>query len=189
MQTYAGLRIGNYLYFALHAYLQQRSGRDFRVLDSGLDPDWHNALPRLSPLLASQREGRRRQRSHIPSSFYQRFGVDFTVADVEEFVRAVVLPDLPEPAEVADLVVNVRRGDYYSDAGFRSLYAFDISDFVRRAVIAAAKSGPSVWTSVVSDDPEWCRGNLGWLNEHTDRLTFSAPGAGPVANFSGNQLG
>src|SRR5688500_15530072 len=89
--TYPGLGIGNYLYFALHAYVEQRAGRSAWVLDSGVPAAWRDALPGLVPLLAGERQRAWRRTTYIPAGFLQRFGVDFTAEDLDEFVHNVVL--------------------------------------------------------------------------------------------------
>jgi hypothetical protein len=185
LATYPGLGVGNYLYFALRAYTEQRDGRPFWVLDSGLDPAWRDALPGLVPLLADERQRSWRRTVHIPPGFLQGFGVDFSADDLAVFVRDVVLPTLPRAAAPSpDVVVNVRRGDYYENPGFRELYGFDIADYVERAVDEATEGSRVGWLSVVSDDPPWCERHLGWLGERAERVTFGARQPGPVGDFA-----
>ncbi len=184
VDTYPGLGVGNYLYLALYAATQRRAGRPTWVQDTGLDPAWREALPRLVPLLAGPSEARWRRRTHLPSTFFQAFGTDFTAVDLAVFVQEVILPTLPLPADpTPDLVVNVRRGDYYDNPDFRALYGFDVPAYVRAAVGQATAGGSVSWLSVVSDDPAWCAEHLAWLAEHADRVTFGAQGVGQVGDF------
>ena len=143
LETYPGLRIGNYLYFALHAH-QRRSGRSrLRILDSGLDGAWLEAFPRLVDLMATPLQARWWPRNSIPPSFLQEFGAHFTGAALDEFVGSVLIASsaLAEAVEddVPDLVVNVRRGDY-TEPEFINLYGFDIADYVRRATTEAGEA-------------------------------------------------
>lgn len=94
--------------------------------------------------------------------------VDFDA--VERFLKRVILPGsaLVTESRTPDntLVVNVRRGDYYSDPEIRLQYGFDAQTYVRAAVDRAINEGglPSE-IDVVSDGADWCRVHLGWLEE------------------------
>ena len=185
--TYPGLRLGNVLYFALHANLQQASGVNYRVLDPGPDEDWRRDLPSLNSLLLHPSKLRLTDhRAHIPPSFLQTFGDDFTRTQLEQFVRdrlSDVLRGTFAPDE--DMVVlNVRRGDYYSDPTFRSLFGFDVPDYTRRAIAALEQSsGPANQILVVSDDPTWCTANLGFLDYGRRSVRFSAGADTPLDNL------
>lgn len=189
--TYQGLRLGNILYLALHAHLQQTAGADFRVVDPAPADGWATAIPGLAGLLVHPGQVRHTDRRvHLPPSFLQGYGEDFTRAELSEFVRHRLLDVLgrPAPGEQAvdgdELLVNVRRGDYYSDPSFRAAYGFDVPDYVRRALVQAERaSGPVVSVRVVSDDPTWCRAHLGFLAGGGRRVSWSAPTDGPLANL------
>jgi hypothetical protein len=184
--TYPGLGVGNYLYFMLDAYAHSVRGRPSRVLDSGLDPSWRSALPRLEPLLAGPDDLAWRQTHHIPPSFLQHYGEDFSPAELERFVRELLLPDLPVPdsGRTPDVVVNVRRGDYYADLSFRSLYGFDVVDYVHRALDELGEVTSPTWLSVVSDDPGWCAEHLHTLRGRAGTVTFGAQRPGSLGDFT-----
>jgi hypothetical protein len=182
--TYPGLGVGNYLYFLLAAYADSVAGAPARVLDSGLDPAWRAALPRLEPLLAGPEDLAWRRARYIPPSFLQAYGVDFSSAELQRFVREVMLPTLPLPVgPTPDVVVNVRRGDYYADPAFRRLYGFDVVDYVHRALDELATVTTPAWLSVVSDDPAWCAEQLAGLADRADRVTFGAQTPGSLGDF------
>jgi hypothetical protein len=63
------------------------------------------------------------------------------------------------------LVVNVRRGDYYSVPEFRARYGMNIVGWVNAAVPIALESTSLTQIQFVSDDLEWCRENLGHLEQ------------------------
>lgn len=183
LDTYPGLGFGNYLYFALKAYTERAQGRPTWVLDSGLNPLWTAAMPLLRDLLAKPATAAFRRVRHLPQRFHQTYGVDFTAEELERFVTAVILPARPPAHESPDVVVNVRRGDYYSDPGLRRIYAFDVPGYVRTAVGPACAAARPAWLSVVSDDVDWCRRELAWLTAHADTVTFGARTPGPVGDF------
>src|SRR3954463_13613148 len=68
--TYPGLGVGNYLYFALRAYLLSGEGRDYRVtLDDGVRP-WLAVMPALQSYFVEHSDVRLlERREHISPSF------------------------------------------------------------------------------------------------------------------------
>lgn len=59
------------------------------------------------------------------------------------------------------LVVNVRRGDYYSVPEYRAEFGMDVPGYVRRAVQSSVEAnGLPSEVLVISDDIPWCRNNL-----------------------------
>lgn len=170
--------IGNLLQLAMWAH----DGRD-----AG-EARWIRCTPRLEPWLAVfpglhnvvllDHQVRFTDRRVAPWSEAARtVGVDGAVAlheqvdvlAVESFVRGVLLPGTTlgsahgaQPDDV--LVVNVRRGDYYSDPEIRKQYGFDVISYLRAAVAGSVeRDGAPPRISVVSDDIAWCRSHLSWL--------------------------
>ncbi len=86
-------------------------------------------------------------------------------AQLDGFVGDLVLPG-SEVASVPDglagaLVVNVRRGDYYSVPEHRAEFGMNQIGYVREAVERSlADNGVPARFVVVSDDSEWCRRHL-----------------------------
>jgi len=183
LDTYPGLGLGNYLFFALRAHIERQQGFRTWVLDSGLNPRWGEALPLLVPLLTGPRSAAFRRLRHIPQYFHQGYGSDFTRAQLEQFISEVILSARPPQALTPDLVINVRRGDYYVDPGLRKIYAFDVPRYIRQAIPNATNGAPTGWLSVVSDDVAWCRRKLSWLADHAEIVTFGAQTPGPVGDF------
>ena len=76
-------------------------------------------------------------------------------------------------------MINVRRGDYYSNPGLRERYGFDQIGYLAAALPAAGDADRAL---VVSDDIEWCRAHLdGLLAQRIARVDYAPPGA--VSNF------
>jgi Glycosyl transferase family 11 len=183
LDTYPGLGFGNYLYFALQAHIERLSGHRAWVLNTGIDPRWTEAMPTLRGLLTSPGKAALRHVRYIPERFYQEYGKDFSTQQLQQFLTDIVLPARPQAFQPPDLVVNVRRGDYYSNPGLSRIYAFDVPAYVRHAVGVATAENPVSWLSVVSDDAAWCREELAWLSDQADHVTFGAQVPGPVGDF------
>lgn len=190
--TYPALRVGNYLYFALHAHIRRQAGQDLRVVDSGLGDEWLALFPGLEDLLVPAGAVRfHDRRMHIPRGFLQGFGSDFTRADLAAFVSARLaaspsfrdrLAALPE-APLGTLVVNVRRGDYYADEPFRRVFGFDVAPYLAQAIAAAEDAEPVRRILVVSDDPDWCTRTLAGLGIAPPEGVQARPAGDPVADF------
>lgn len=151
----AGLRLGNFLYVWLHAYVRSAPGRPAVALAApGMVP-WLEAFPELRDLTVNRHEVRFADRREWDRKYmYQRFGPDFSAEDLHAFVSDVLAPHIM-PDLAGTIVVNVRRGDYYTD--FYDKYAFDQVGYIE-AAMQRIGSGSAV--TVVSDDPDWCREHL-----------------------------
>lgn len=64
-----------------------------------------------------------------------------------------------------DLVINVRRGDYYSNAVIRKNFGIDTVGYIKKAAREAFDHHQYRQIFVVSDNLEWCKENLGFLQE------------------------
>jgi hypothetical protein len=152
----AGLRLGNFLYLWLRAHRRTRGGSPTVVRRSQAMMPWLELLPEVMALTVSDDAIRFRDRREWDNTFlYQRFGVDFTGQDVRAFVDDVLAPHIP-PDLSRTVVVNIRRGDYYTE--FREKYGFDQVGYVREALTRFSDMHRVL---VVSDDVEWCRANIG----------------------------
>lgn len=175
-----GPRFGNVLYFWLHAHRQSRQGRPWVVQVPPEVRPWVGVLPGLVSLSVDAPRMRDR-RVWPPERLWQRFGVDFSRGDVDAFVRERLLPApllAAAPARPAgEVVVNVRRGDYYSVAKHRGNYGFDIVSYVSEGLDRCRARGPVTSVHVVSDDPSWCREHLAPLAaERGLAVSFADPG-------------
>jgi hypothetical protein len=166
---------------------------DYWVLDPEVSADWVDQLPVVKSMLLPSTELRfADRRIDLTQTFFQEWGVDFTAAELEDFVEAAIF-DTPmwdswsRGAEASDdaLTVNVRRGDYYSDPKFRAMFGFDNLSFIERAIGEVVEEGGRPQKiRVVSDDLLWCRANLGGLlTHHASDVVFLGPEAGILTNF------
>ncbi len=189
--------LGNLLQLAMWAHDGTSDGQPRWMRSTPrLDP-WLSVFPGLRTVVLTHDEVRFTDRRVRPWSHEaRRTGVDgavplhepVDVEAVERFLREVMLPRSTVAARFgADgptdgLVVNVRRGDYYSETELRRQYGFDVVTYVRVAVAGSvAREGRPPTITVVSDDIEWCRRELGFLDGVAP--TSFGGGSGPVDDF------
>jgi hypothetical protein len=168
-----GLRLGNFLYLWLRAHARSHGGSPTAVRESEAMAAWLEIVPELTGLTIAPADLRFRDRREWDAAFlYQRFGIDFSREQLHAFVSEVLAPHVPLDESDA-VVVNIRRGDYYTD--FREKYAFDQPGYVREALTHFADV-PRIL--VVSDDARWCRENLDdLLREVAPEVAYADPDA------------
>lgn len=180
-------RLGNILYFWLHAWtLRKRGGKGWVLSSPEIDEVLH-WFPGARGLVVASDGLRRTDRwIEVPPLFFQQFGKDFSGEELNEFVREVLLTSaalgrgMDAHAALADadtVTIHVRRGDYFSDDRYRPRFAMDIDHYLPGAVRLARAQGPISRFVVVSDDPQWCAENLAWLTEGVASVEI-AEGAG-----------
>lgn len=160
-------RVGNLLYFWLHADIEAAAGRDLRVLRNDHVAAWEPIWPELPAQLGADVVRRTDRRLDVPPMHFQRFGYDFDRSQLADFIGTRLLtPQFDALAPDRDpglLVVNVRRGDYYSNEEYRARYAMDVVRYVRCAADLAAGGSKISRVALVSDDPKWCLDHLDFL--------------------------
>jgi hypothetical protein len=138
---------------------------------------WLDAFPRLGDLTVGKQDVRFADRREWDRKYlYQRFGRDFDTEDLRGFVSKVLAPHIT-PDLTKTIVVNVRRGDYYTE--FYDKYAFDQVGYVAAAI---ERVGAGSAVRVVSDDPAWCREHLDGVLRRAGR-TVRYDDADPLQNF------
>lgn len=159
---------GNFLYLWLTAWSRtRRTGKRWTVRFKPKMRPWLEEFPGLREWTVQEHEVGPLQRRTV--EWGQQVGYDYLVPEIPMFVREVLLPGSGFPERVAAavpdaVVVNVRRGDYYSDALNRSRYGMDIEAFIREAVRRIPSTAQERFV-LVSDDPPWCMEHLGFLAE------------------------
>lgn len=163
--TLDGLGAGNYLYLWLEAQKSLNTADLSKVLFKTNMAPWLDHFPRLRTLTVERSEIFPTQKRAI--YWGQEFGLDFQRSELHNFIRHFIIssPRFTESLRLArehtpdnSLVINVRRGDYYSVEKFRAEYGFDVTGYVRKSLEVLSGSYSSV--SFVSDDLEWCTRNL-----------------------------
>jgi hypothetical protein len=183
-----GVGLGNHAYLWLHAYLQQQDGRDHRVLAPSSLKSWFDLFPRVRHELCLDMDELRLLDDRKPWTFElpDEFGVDFSRQQLHDFVREMLIPSIGSGDQSDDtVVVNVRRGDYYSVPANRGRYGFDYLEYLRIALDEAVQGGGQIRRcSIVSDDPAWCRTKLhAELQKWAPEVTYVSPSASPQKHF------
>lgn len=174
-----GLRFGNWLYLWLDAHQRTAAGEPTFVLEApGMTP-WLQEFPLLRDLTVTRDSLRfHDRREWNEESWNQRFGVDFTRSTLDAFIGSTLVPDMHGDTGER-LVINVRRGDYFSDPHHAARYGWDISGYL---VDALAVAGPAERALVVSDDAQWCQDELdGLIRAMVPDVDYDEPD--PAANF------
>ena len=167
------MNLGNLLYLGLWAYEGRRAGSDRYVL---AQPSKETALaifPRArDELFLSPRQVAFTDRRVMPWSGRDEAEAEHFENDaLDRYVLEELLPGsplLPVPTDLSrgTLVVNVRRGDYFSVAENRAAFGIDTAAYTLYAVEdSVRRSGTPDEIAVVSDDLEWCRSHLAGLGE------------------------
>lgn len=185
---------GNHLYLWVWAHARRRDRVKPRVLVTEKMRYWAALTPRFaSEFLLDPDEIRPTDRRGSYWAYPGSHSSDprgFTDRERAEFIRQALL-DEPLLAGVGtgplasddSLVVNVRRGDYYSDENIEK-YGFDVGSYVRLALEGSlASDGPLKRIHLVSDDLGWCRNHLGWLDSYAREITFPDGRAEPADHF------
>lgn len=186
-----GRGFGNFLYYWLRAEIEQSRGRDYRVLHAPAMEPWLAELPAVRERLVigpgDLRFSDRRIASE--STWVDRFGTDFSREQLHGFIGEYLIGSAllgaRRTAEPRVLVVNVRRGDYYSDLALRGFYGFDIQGYIETALpLAAASRGPIDTVRVVSDDVEWCQVKLDRIiRGYSGEIDYCPATDSPQENF------
>ncbi|WP_404443957.1 alpha-1,2-fucosyltransferase [Microbacterium marinum] len=174
----AGLRFGNWLYLWLDAHRRTLDGHPTFVLEvSGMAP-WLEAFPRLRAYtVAADSVKFHDHREWGEFSWNQRYGQDFVRADLVAFINDVLVAEI-QPDDSSAVVVNVRRGDYYSNPGLKERYGFDQIGYLREAL---TRVGDVDVVTIVSDDVPWCRMHVAPLLPSEAVVKFAAQD--PVGDF------
>lgn len=177
--------VGNHLYLWLWADIRVARGDQTAVLRRQTMDAWLLHFPEIRPLVIDGDQVGVFDRRVVDSP--QGFEIDFSAGELKAFIerRVRTSPALkavdPTQVDPNRLVINVRRGDYYSNTRFRGIYGLDLDAYVHVAIERAAANGHISSIHVVSDGIDWCRTRLGWLAEHAP-LSF-AEGETPLQNL------
>ncbi|WP_303966453.1 alpha-1,2-fucosyltransferase [Rothia mucilaginosa] len=165
-------RGGNWLYFWAQAAALRHHGKDKASLLYGPGMDaWIEEFPRLNAITARDADYGffTRRSGYFPSDIETDIGEE----DLHYFVREYILPSerfskrLEQAEDFIDektLVINVRRGDYYSVPLIKKEFGLDTTTYVHEAVKHLQTIINPSKIIFVSDDLKWCRENLSQLS-------------------------
>ena len=158
------MNLGNLLYLGLWA---SRSDNRFVLAHARHEPAL-SLFPHLRErLFISPSETRFTDQRLMPWTAASRLthGAFDSPDGVEDFVREMILVDTPllnQEINLDDtLVVNVRRGDYYSVPKNQAEFGMDQASYIHLAATMSVETlGTPSRIVVISDDIPWCRANL-----------------------------
>lgn len=183
------VNLGNFLYHWMHSHVQQAAGHHVRAVRTAAMEPWLEVFPRAVRLVVPRKDVAFRAQRVL--GYWQNWGEVFTRRHLTDFIQEILLDSPALTAAIegtshgADVVVNVRRGDYYSNPHFRQRYAFDIADYVERALAISARRSPIHHAHVVSDDIAWCREHLDRvLRDHATRVTYADGPTSPLHDLA-----
>lgn len=165
-----GARGGNLLYHWAWAHtLNQRHGAGTAIVERNrhVGP-WLEEFPDLLPLTLDARGPRLLDRRHATSLMY--YDDPMGGADLAAFVTDRLLPSARFQERLAwareamgddALVLNIRRGDYYTNPDFQRRYDLDAHEHVRQALsLLGHAPGARPAAAIVSDDVPWSKEHL-----------------------------
>lgn len=165
-------RGGNWLYEWLRAekISQDTQAPAFLVKTQAMEP-WLAEFPKLQELTKDSTHLRFRSMRII--GFSQKIRELFSEQEINSFIDTYLLSDsfvrrqqrAQETVTSQSLVINIRRGDYYSNPLVHQDFGIDTVEYVKTALRLATKNQVPDKVVVVSDDLAWCRENLSFLAE------------------------
>ncbi len=184
---------GNHLYLWVWAHNHRDDAVAPKVLMTERMRPWAELVPAFAEqfLIEPEDVGKLDQRGS-PWAYPGSHSADprgFLDAERTEFIKEWLLPapllDGVESTPFVDpkcLVVNIRRGDYYSPE-HRGEHGFDVESYVRLAVERSFdRDGPVERIHLISDELDWCRRRLDWLAAFA-RVTAAEPYDTPARHF------
>lgn len=179
---------GNQLYYYFLVERLREAGVDALAIPPARGRPWLTHFPAIEADLTSPgtRPHWSDRRDDTDWADLGTFGVHYTRSDLHRFVDRYLLPDLatPDPPADDELIVNVRRGDYYSDPRVRGIFGFDQLAYLGEALAAYAERQVTPRSiRVVSDDPGWCAARLGFLAPEGADVRYDPPTTSPFENF------
>lgn len=166
-------RGGNWLYewMAADAYSRRRNHLIKVARAEGME-DWLDEFPLLEELTLDKRVPFRWQRI---VGHHQELHEHFTSYDFDSFVRSYILSSesfmrrrkqLERYVSSDTLIINIRRGDYYSFPAIKEKFGIRTSEYVKQAIQRMDSENFFAQIIVTSDDLEWCTEHLSFLNNY-----------------------
>lgn len=164
--TSSKMRGGNYLYQWLRVWRQREEGITAKILHQpGMD-GWLEMFPRLQELTIERSEvGLFYHRFYDDGQLYRSFGEQHLAQFIREYLlssRAFVELVHQKREKFARYeaplaVLNVRRGDYYSNPEFYQEYGMNIRRYV---LTVLERIGNLKSLHIVSDGIQWCQDSI-----------------------------
>lgn len=184
-------RFGNLLYFFLHCFIEQKKGKNTYILYTETMSYWLNFFPSLKEFIIYPDEYRKIDNLTWMDSYYQDFNKDFTLDDLNLFIKNKIITNsiFLNSRTINKLVINIRRGDFYSDKNINT-FGFD-QIFYLKEIFKKYKNSFNISIEIVSDDIEWCKRELSFINDYSNNIQYET-NKSPIEDFmkicTANQL-
>ncbi|WP_271396302.1 alpha-1,2-fucosyltransferase [Neomicrococcus lactis] len=161
------MRLGNLLYVGEWAFQGSEEGR--RVLSDDKQRESLSLFPELRDQLSITRnQVKFTDKRVMPWSGEKPSADAYTSAEIDgPYIRQMLLPNSvivedPVLQQSNSMVINVRRGDYFSVAANEKEFGMDQVSYVRHALRASVEAnGAPDRFLIISDGLDWCRAELG----------------------------
>lgn len=162
IKIYDQLRFGNHLYFFLNCFIKKQNKRSRQLILYSKEMEyWLDYFPKLKEFVVYSNDLKYIDKISWFDSYYQNFGIDFNKEELNLFIHNYITSSqyfLNNFKPENNLIINIRRGDYYSKeehSGFR----FDQIQYIKDVF----NDNPDLYdlnVEFVSDDVQWCLDNL-----------------------------
>lgn len=179
-----GARLGNFLYFFLHAYISRTNGINLYYLQTPNMEVWLKQFPFLTDFTISEDDFKWYDNLNWRISYQQFLGVDFSVNKLNSFIENKIIQNndiKPNFGTVQKSIINIRRGDFYKN-NKSSPSTFNQIEYVEKS-ISSFPEFLALPIEIISDDVEWCEKNLSSI---FDKLRISVDykyDYGPIEDF------
>lgn len=165
-------RGGNWLYEWMRAQQKEelQQAPAFLLETTGMEA-WLQEFPALRRYTRPPQA--LRFRSHRLIGFSQKIEENFSQEELRTFIKKNLFSEsfcrrqekARDLVQENTLVVNIRRGDYYSLDTIHRLFGIDTVAYLHAALDLALDKGKPSNIVVTSDDLDWCSQNLAFLDE------------------------
>ena len=132
---------------------------------------WTEEFPKLASITAPSSEYKffTRRSGYFPTDIEK----DISEEDLHFFIREYLLSSesfskrlarMQNVVDESSLVINIRRGDYYSVPQINEIFGIDTVTYVEEALKKLQETVTPSKIIFVSDDLQWCEENLSHLN-------------------------
>lgn len=184
-------RGGNWLYEWLAVSAQgQASGKPTYLQKMAGMESWITEFPQLDKLTIAAKDVKF---SFIrKSAFHQNLDHNFSAQECVDFINCYLLSSKSFTQRIENaqkilgqesIVLNIRRGDYYSNPIINRNFGIDTIGYVTEAMRLATDEKPTDTIVVTSDDIDWCKENLSFLKDF-GKVIFDKENPGPFTDLA-----
>lgn len=183
IQIPSQLRFGNHLYFFLNCYINRRylKVNQFIMHTSEMEY-WLQYFPSLNDFIIYPSKIKRLDNRKWFTSYYQEFNSDFSQDDLNAFIEEYIIKNTvfnEIDINSNQLIINIRRGDYYSNQNHKG-FRFNQIEYVYKALSIFTNSKINE-IQFISDDVNWCNENLTKILE--DFIIIDNGDSSPINDF------